>query len=89
MESNRAVLGNPGNGRSGMSICIVVHVMKIAYKYVEVLLAFAVASYSFTSTRMYPYLSLSSGWSVMFTVSFIKRPLFYHSNNIFSWGLLP
>ena len=41
MESNRAVLGIPGDGRSGMSICIVVHVMKAACKYVEVLLAFA------------------------------------------------
>ena len=35
------VLGIPGDGRSGMSICIVVHVMKAACKYVEVLLAFA------------------------------------------------
>ena len=41
MGSNRAVLGIPGDGRSGMSICIVVHVMKAACKYVEVLLAFA------------------------------------------------
>ena len=41
MESNRAVLGIPGDGRSGMSICIVVHVMKAACKCVEVLLAFA------------------------------------------------
>ena len=41
MESNRAVIGIPGDGRSGMSICIIVHVMKAAYKYVEVLLAFA------------------------------------------------
>ena len=41
MESNRAVLGIPGDGRSGLSICIVVHVMKAACKYVEVLLAFA------------------------------------------------
>ena len=40
MESNRGVLGIPGDGRSGMSICIVVHVMKAAFKYVEVLLAF-------------------------------------------------
>ena len=40
MESNRAVLGFPGDGRSGMSICIVLHVMKAACKYVEVLLAF-------------------------------------------------
>ena len=39
MESNREVLGIPGDGRSGMSICIVVHVMKAACKYVEVLLA--------------------------------------------------
>ena len=42
MESNRAVLGIPGDGRSGISICIGVHVMKAASKYVEVLLAFAV-----------------------------------------------
>ena len=41
MESNRAVLGIPGDGRSGMSICIVVYVMKAASKYIEVLLAFA------------------------------------------------
>ena len=41
MESNRAILGIPGDGRSGMSICIVVHVIKAACKYVEVLLAFA------------------------------------------------
>ena len=41
MESNRAVLGIPGDGRSGMSICIVLHVMKAACKYVRVLLAFA------------------------------------------------
>ena len=41
MESNRAVLGIPGDGRSGMSICIVVHVMKASCKYVEVLFAFA------------------------------------------------
>ena len=41
MESNRAVLVNPGDGRFGMSICIVVHVVKAACKYVEVLLAFA------------------------------------------------
>ena len=40
MESNGAVLGIPGDGRSGMSICIGVHVMKAAGKYVEVLLAF-------------------------------------------------
>ena len=37
MESNRAVHGIPGDGRSGMSICIVVHVN---CKYVEMLLAF-------------------------------------------------
>ena len=41
MESNRAVLGIPDDGRSGMSICIVVHVMKDACKYVEVVLSFA------------------------------------------------
>ena len=41
MESNRAILGIPGDGRSGMSLCIVVHVMKADCKYVEVLLAFA------------------------------------------------
>ena len=35
LESNRAVIGIPGDGRSGMSICIVVHVMKAACKYVE------------------------------------------------------
>ena len=34
-------LGIPGDGRSGMSICIVVHIMKAACKYVEVLLAYA------------------------------------------------
>ena len=39
MESNRAVLSIPGDARSGMSIYIVVHVMKAACKYVEVLLA--------------------------------------------------
>ena len=33
------VLGIPDDGRSGMSICIVVHVMKATCKYVEVLLA--------------------------------------------------
>ena len=41
MELNRAVLGIPGDGRSGMSICIVVHGMNDACKYVEVLPAFA------------------------------------------------
>ena len=41
MESNKAALGMPGDGRSGMSICIVVHVMKAACKLVEVLLPFA------------------------------------------------
>ena len=41
MKSNRAILGNLGDGRSGMSICIVVHVMKAACKYIEVVLAFA------------------------------------------------
>ena len=41
MESTRTVLGNPGDGRSGVSICNVVHVMKAACKYVEVLLPFA------------------------------------------------
>ena len=41
MESNRAVLGNPGDGRSGVSICIVLHVMNAACKYVEGPLAFA------------------------------------------------
>ena len=40
--TNRAVLGIPGDGRSGMSICIVVHVMKAACKYVEVLLVLQV-----------------------------------------------
>ena len=40
MASNRAVLVIPGDGRSGMSICIV-HVMKADFKNVEVLLAFA------------------------------------------------
>ena len=40
MESNRAVLGIQGDARSGMSICIAVHVMKAACKHVEVLLAF-------------------------------------------------
>ena len=32
MESNRADLGSPGDRRSGMSICIDVHVMKAACK---------------------------------------------------------
>ena len=41
MESYRAVFGIPGDGRSGMSISIVVHIMKATCKYVEVLLAFA------------------------------------------------
>ena len=41
MESNRVFLGIPGYGRSGMSICIIVHVIKAACKYVEVVLAFA------------------------------------------------
>ena len=41
MESNRAVLCISGDGRSGMSICIDVHVIKAACKYVEVLLDFA------------------------------------------------
>ena len=41
MESNRAVRGIPDGDRSGMSICIAVHVMKAACKYVNVLLAFA------------------------------------------------
>ena len=41
MESNRTVLGNPGDGRCGMSICIVGHVMKAAFKYVEMLISFA------------------------------------------------
>ena len=40
MESNKAFLGVQGR-RSGMSICIVVHAMKAACKYVEVLLAYA------------------------------------------------
>ena len=40
MESNRADLGNPGDGRSGTSICIV-YVMNAACKYADVLLAFA------------------------------------------------
>ena len=31
----------PGDSRSGMNICIVVHVMRAACKYVEVMLAFA------------------------------------------------
>ena len=39
--SNRVVLGNACDGRSGMSICIVVHVVNAGSKYVEVLLAFA------------------------------------------------
>ena len=41
MESNRAVLGILGDGRSGISICIVVHAMKADCEYVEVLFAFA------------------------------------------------
>ena len=41
LEANRAVLSMPGDGRSGMSICMVLHGMKAACKYVEVLLAFA------------------------------------------------
>ena len=36
-----AVIDIPGSGRSGMSICIVVHVMKASCKYVEALLPFA------------------------------------------------
>ena len=41
MDWNRTVLGIPGDVRFGMSICIVVHVMKAACNYVEMLLAFA------------------------------------------------
>ena len=102
MESNRAVLGIPGDGRSGMSICIVVHVMKAACKYVEVLLAFAgyqqhslggLTVVLLTSARMYPDrcrpLVPAVVGQVMLGVPFIKRPLCYHSNIIFCWGLFP
>ena len=69
MESNRAVLGIPGDGRSGISICIVVHVMKAVCKCVEMLLVFAGYKQhsleGFTSARMYPDRCISpcSGWS--------------------------
>ena len=100
MESNRAVLDIPGDSRSGMSICIVVHVMKATCKYVEVLLAFAGYQQhsrgfnsSFTSARMYPdiYRPLVPAvvGQVMLGVPFIKHPLCYHSNIIFCWGLFP
>ena len=83
MESNRAVLVIPGDGRSGMSICIV---MKAACKYVEVLLAF-------TSARMYPDrcrpLVPAVVGQVMLVVPFIKRPLCFHGNIIFCWELFP
>ena len=97
MESNRAVLGIPGDGRSGISICIVVHVMKAVCKYVEMLLVFAGYKQhsleGFTSARMYPDrcrpLVPAVVGQVMLGVPFIKRPLCYHSNIIFCWGLFP
>ena len=77
------------------------HVMKTACKYVEVLLAFAGYQQhslggfnsSFTSARMYPDrcrpLVPAVVGQVMLGVPFIKRPLCYHSNIIFCWGLFP
>ena len=49
MRSSSAVLGNPGDGRSGMVIRAVVHFMEAAAKIVEVLLAFE--SYSRGTNR--------------------------------------
>ena len=84
-----------------MSICIVVHVMKAACKYVEVLLAFAGYQQhclrgfnsSFTLEIMYPercrVLVPAVVGQVMLGVPFIKRPLCYHSNIILCWCFLP
>ena len=77
MESNRALLGIPGDGQSRMSICIVVHVRKVACKYVDVLLAFA------------GYLVPVVVGHVMLEVPFIKHPLCYDCNIIFCWGVFP
>ena len=52
MESNRAVLGDRCNGQSGMSICIVVHVMKADCKCVEVLFDFYVTSSTLSGTTV-------------------------------------
>ena len=41
MRSSSAVLGNPGDGQSGMEFRAVVHFMETASKSVEVPLAFA------------------------------------------------
>ena len=101
MESNRAVLGIPGESRSGMSVCIVVHVMKAVCKYVEVLLAFAgYLQHSLGGLtvvlhrpRMYPDrcrpLVPAVVGQVMLGVPFIKLPLCYHSNIIFCWVVFP
>ena len=99
MESNKAVLGIPGDGGSGMSICIVVHVMKAACKYVEMCFCRLPAALSrgfissFTSARMYPDrcrpIVPAVVGQVMLGVQFMKLLLFYHSNIIFCWGLFP
>ena len=83
VDNNRAVIGNPGDGRSG--ICIVAHVIKAACKYVEVLLAFAGyqpysldSNGSFTSARIYParcrLLVYAMVGQVMLGVQFTKHP---------------
>ena len=41
MRSSSAVVGNPGDGRSGMMFRAIVHFMEAASKNVEVPLAFA------------------------------------------------
>ena len=73
--------GNPDDGRSGMSIynIIVVHVMKTACKYVEVLYAFAGFQQYSLSARMYLDLCRplvpAVVCQVMLRVPFIRRHL--------------
>ena len=49
MEANRTVIDNPGDLRSGMIIYIVVRFMKVACKYVKVLLNFQATSSTLSS----------------------------------------
>ena len=93
MKSNRVVLGIPGDVQSGMSICNVVHVIKCCLLLQVTSSTLSGFNSSFTSARMYPDrcrpLVPAVVGQVMLGVPFIKRPLCYHSNIIFCWGLFP
>ena len=64
VNNNRVVLGNPGNIRSGISICIVVHFIKATCKYLEVLSSFGMVMSAWILLHLILFLSLCGMWSL-------------------------